>query len=185
MRSLIESGMPVPVSVTSIVADAMPSVRCPRLSVIMPPSGMACMALISRLSSTCWIWPLWPSITSGWPGGSNDRWILFWAILSLTSKSVSSMISARLQRECRSEGALAKPRTRVTMPSSWSSFSPITLMSVFLGSPSWKSRPSPPCSSLSTVSGLRISWAISAARSPKVVRRSRFRRDSSLLKTRA
>ena len=68
------------------------------------------------------------------------------------------------------QGALAKLSTRVTMDSSWSSFSPMTRKSVRRGSLRGRSRGrGRRGGGFSTVSGLRISCAISAASRPRVV----------------
>ena len=88
------------------------------VSVIRPPSGMACVALISRLSSTCEIWPLCALTNIGRVGGSNSVVTLLCANLSRTRTSVSVMMSLKDQRECRLEGACAKLSTRPTIASS-------------------------------------------------------------------
>jgi hypothetical protein len=68
------SGMPEPVSVMSRTAKtAGPRVSESSAMVISPPSGIACMELMSRLRSTCWSWPLWPSTITGRAGGSNGH----------------------------------------------------------------------------------------------------------------
>ncbi len=73
IRPLIASGIPEPVSDTSMTAwppDSLASDAS--LRVITPPPGIACIELIRRLSSTCCSCPLCPSTTIDCAGGSNS-----------------------------------------------------------------------------------------------------------------
>ena len=115
----INVGMPLPLSLIvrcAVFSSAEVSSR------IRPPSGMACVALSTRLSIT---WRICPLFTSTWillTSGSNCRSIFCWCSLRRISLSVSSTSVFRSCRVCMPSRVRPELSTRSTISSSWFNF---------------------------------------------------------------